>query len=48
VVYLQESKNDLGIDNNLDSFLKAINGDNYDKWLNAIKDEPKSMTQNDV
>ena len=48
VVYLQESKNDLGIDNDLVSFSKAINGDNSDKWLDAIKYELKSMAHNDV
>jgi len=48
VVYLQESENDLGIDNDPVSFSEAINGDNYDKWLDAMKDELKSMTHNDV
>ena len=41
VVYLQESKNDLGIDNDPISFSEAINGDNPDKWLDAMKDELK-------
>ena len=48
VVYLQESENDLSIDNELVSFSEAINDDNFDKWLDAMKDELKSMTQNDV
>jgi len=43
VVYLQESENDLGIDNDPVSFSDAINDDNSDKWLDAIKDELKSM-----
>ena len=38
MVYLQESKNDLSIDNDLVSFSEAINGDNFDKWLDAMKD----------
>jgi len=48
VVYLQELENDLGIDNDLVSFSEAINDDNLYKWLDAMKDELKSMAQNDV
>jgi len=48
VVYLQESENDLSIDNDPISFLEAINGDNSDKWLDAMKDELKSIAHNDV
>jgi len=48
VVYLQESENDLSIDNEPVSFSEAINDDNSDKWLDAMKDELKSMTQNCV
>jgi len=48
VVNLQESENDLGIDNGPISFSKAINGDNSYKWLDAMKDELKSMAHNDV
>ena len=48
MVYLQESENDLGIDNDPVSFSDAINDDNSDKWLDAMKDELKSMAQNDV
>jgi len=43
VVYLQELENDLSIDNDSISFSEAINGDNSDKWLDAIKDELKLM-----
>ena len=43
VVYLQELENDLSIDNDQISFLEAINDDNSDKWLDAMKDELKSM-----
>ena len=48
MVYLQESENDLGIDNDPVSFSEAINDDNSDKWLDAMKDELKSRAQNDV
>ena len=48
MVYLQESENDLSIDNDLVSFSEAMNDDNFDKWLDAMKDELKSMAQNYV
>jgi len=48
VVYLQESENDLSIDNDPVSFSKAINSDNSNKWLDAMKDELKSMAHNGV
>jgi len=52
VVYLQESENDLSIDLSIDndpvSFSEAMNSDNSDKWLDAMKDELKSMAQNCV
>ena len=48
MVYLQESDNDLSIDNDRISFSEAINGNNSDKWLDAMKDELKSMAHNDV
>ena len=48
MVYLQELENDLSIDNDPISFSEAINGDNSDKWLDAMKDELKSMAYNDV
>ena len=48
VVYLQESENDLSIDNDPISFSEAINSNNSDKWLDAMKDELKSMAHNDV
>ena len=46
--YLQESENDLSIDNDPYSFSEAINGDNSDKWLDSMKDELKSMAHNDA
>ena len=36
------------IDNDPVSFSDAINVDNSDKWLDAMKDELKSMAQNNV
>jgi len=48
MVYLQESKTDLSIDNDPVSFSEAMNDDNSDKWLDAMKDELKSMAQNCV
>ena len=48
MVYLQESENDLSIDNDPVSFSDAINDDNSDKWLDVMKDELKSMAQKDV
>ena len=43
MVYLQESENDLSIDNDPVSFSDVVNDDNSDKWLDAMKDELKSM-----
>nr|KYP40054.1 Retrovirus-related Pol polyprotein from transposon TNT 1-94 [Cajanus cajan] len=48
VVYLQESENDLGIENDPVTFSQAINGDNAEKWLDAMKAELKSMEHNRV
>jgi len=48
VVYLQELENDLSIDKDPVSFSEAIKGDNSDKWIDAMKDELKSMARNDV
>ena len=49
VVYLQESEADLSInDNDPVLFSQAVSCDNSDKWLDAMKDELKSMEQNGV
>ena len=48
MVYLQETENELSIDNDPISFSDSINDDNSDKWLDAMKDELKSMAHNDV
>ncbi|KAF3656674.1 hypothetical protein FXO37_15359 [Capsicum annuum] len=39
---------DLGIEDDPDSFSQAIESNNSDKWINAMKDELKSMEQNKV
>ena len=48
MVYLQESKFDLGIDNDPVSFSHAIESDNSTKWLDAVKEELKSIDHNEV
>ena len=48
MVYLQESEFDLGIDKDPVSFSQAIKSANSSKWLDAMKDELKSMDHNEV
>ena len=48
VVYLHKSESDLGIENDLVTFSQAMNDVNSNKWLEAMKDELKSMVQNEV
>ena len=48
MVYLRESESDLGIENDPVTFSQAMNDVNSDKWLEAMKDELKSMVQNEV
>ena len=48
LVYLQESDFDYGIDEDYVSFSQAINSDKSDKWINAMKEELKSMAENNV
>ena len=48
MVYLHESESDLGIENDLVTFSQAMNDVNSNKWLEAMKDELKSMVQNEV
>ena len=48
VVYLQESEFDLGIDNDPVSFSHAIESNSSIKWLDAMKEELKSMDHNEV
>ena len=44
MVYLQESDYDCGINNDPVLFSQAINSDKFDKWIDAMKEELKSMT----
>lgn len=46
VIYLQED--DLGINKDPVTFSQAIESIESDKWINAMKDELKSMEQNKV
>ena len=48
LVYLQESDFDCGIDEDPVSFSQAINSDKSDKWINAMKEELKSMAKNNI
>jgi len=49
VVYLYETKTNLSInDNDLVSFSQVVSYDNYEKWLNAMKEEINSMEHNGV
>ncbi|KAA0056423.1 Retrovirus-related Pol polyprotein from transposon TNT 1-94 [Cucumis melo var. makuwa] len=45
---LDTSEFDLSIDNDPVSFSQAIKGDNSTKWLDAMKEELKSMNDNEV
>ena len=48
VIYLQESDFDLGIDKDPVSFSQAIESPESIKWIDAMKEELKSMEQNKV
>ncbi|KAA0032875.1 Retrovirus-related Pol polyprotein from transposon TNT 1-94 [Cucumis melo var. makuwa] len=48
LVYLHESEFDLSIDDDPVSFSQAIKGDNSTTWLDAMKEELKSMNDNEV
>ena len=48
MVYLHKSESDLGIENDPVTFSQAMNDVNSSKWLEAMKDELKSMVQNEV
>jgi len=49
VVYLHEKEIDLSInDNDLVSFSQAVSYDNFEKWLNAMKEKINSMKHNGV
>jgi hypothetical protein len=48
VIYLQESDFDIGLSKDLISFSQALESVDSTKWMNAMKDELKSMDQNEV
>jgi hypothetical protein len=48
VVYLQESGCDCGINDDPILFSHTIDSDNSNKWIDAVKDELKSIEQNKV
>ena len=48
VVYSLEQECDLSIKNNLVSFNQVVECDNSKKWSNAMKEELKSMDENEV
>ena len=48
IVYALEQESDLSIDNDPVSFDQAMSGENSDKWLMAMKEELKSMDDNNV
>lgn len=48
VIYLQECDYDVGTTNDPVSYSEAINNVDYDKWIDAMNDELKSMAHNEV
>ena len=48
IVYLQEHEFDMGLKDDLISFSQAKKSVNSYKWIEAMKDEMKSMKDNDV
>ena len=48
IVYALEHESDLSIDNDPVSFNQAMSCENSDKWLMAMKEELKSMDDNNV
>ena len=48
VVYLQESDYNIGTSKDPVSFSQAIGCSDFDKWIDAMNDELKSMDQNKV
>lgn len=48
MVYLQESEFDLGINEDLISFLQAWESVNFFKWFEAMIEKLKSMNHNNV
>ena len=48
IVYLQEHEFDMGLKDDLISFSQAKQSVDSLKWIEAMKDEMKSMKDNDV
>ena len=48
IVYALEHESDLSMDNDPVSFKEAVESNNSKKWYNAMKEELKSMTDNNV
>jgi hypothetical protein len=48
MVYIYEDNNDIGIETDPTSFKEAMKSRHSSKWLDAMKDEMKSMRTNDV
>jgi hypothetical protein len=48
MVYMYEDTNDVGIETNPSSFKEAMKSRHSSEWLDAMKDEMKSMSTNDV
>ena len=48
IVYALEHESDLSMDNDPVSFKEAVESNNSEKWYNAMKEELKSMTNNNV
>ena len=46
MIYLQESKIDIGIDNDPNSYSQALQSDDSNKWNHAMEEKPKSIDQN--
>ena len=47
-VYLNECDYGIGLENDHSSYDQAIKGENSTTWLNAMKEELKSMEDNEV
>nr|GFA85800.1 retrovirus-related Pol polyprotein from transposon TNT 1-94 [Tanacetum cinerariifolium] len=48
IVYLQETDFDIGIDNDPIFFFTSRESDKFEMWINAMKEELKSMAENKV
>ena len=48
IIYFQESDFDIGVKEDPISFSQAIKSDDSNKWIDAIKEELKSMSINKV